>query len=59
MLTPREPYVRPVVMRLEYTTDVRVSTVTGCKLESSDVGPSVQGCVRTSVPIGPCNDIVS
>ena len=53
------PYIRPVVLRLEYTTDVRVSTVSGCKLETSDTGPSVTGCVTAAVPVLPCNDPVS
>lgn len=59
MPTPRKEYIRPFVTRLEYTTDVRVSQVGGCKLESSDTGPVVQGCLDTDAPPGPCNDPVS
>jgi hypothetical protein len=59
MSTQRQPYIRPVVMRLEYTTDVRVSQVSGCKLETSDTGPSVTGCLTASPPIIPCSDPVS
>ena len=59
MTTPRKAYIRPFVTRLEYTTDVRVSQVGGCKLESSDTGPVVQGCTDTDAPPGPCNDPVS
>jgi len=53
------PYIRPIVMRLEYTTDVRVSQISGCKLETSHTGPSVTGCLTASPPIIPCNDPVS
>jgi hypothetical protein len=59
MSSQRQPYIRPVVMRLEYTTDVRVSTVQGCKLETSDTGPSVTGCVTATAPVLPCNDPIS
>jgi len=55
----KQPYIRPVVMRLEYTTDVRVSQVSGCKQETSDTGPSVTGCLTASPPIIPCVDPVS
>jgi hypothetical protein len=55
----KQPYIRPVVMRLEYTTDARVSQVVGCKQETSDTGPSVTGCLTASPPIIPCNDPVS
>lgn len=58
MSRQREPYTRPVVIRLEYTTDVRVSQSVGCKLESSDTGPSVTGCLSEGSPI-PCSDPVS
>lgn len=59
MSRQREPYIRPVVMRLEYTTDVRVSQITGCKLETSDTGPAVTGCLTDEAPVLPCNDPIS
>jgi hypothetical protein len=59
MSKQREPYIRPVVMRLEYTTDVRVSQVSGCKLDTSDTGPSVTCCLTDEPHIVPCSDPVS
>lgn len=59
MSSEREQYVRPVVVRLEYTTDVRVSQATGCKLETSDTGPSTSGCVNASPPFNPCVQPIS
>ncbi|HZO19001.1 MAG TPA: hypothetical protein VFB46_08450 [Gemmatimonadaceae bacterium] len=59
MSNEREPYIRPIIMRLEYTTDVRVSQATGCKAESSEVGPSTTGCVAATPPIVPCTQPVS
>ncbi len=55
----REAYVRPFITQLEYTTDVNVSQVVGCKLESSDTGALATGCKIATGSNVPCTEAVS
>lgn len=48
----RQPYVRPFVMRLDYSTDNRVSMAQVCKQEGDVQGPTPNNCV-TLVGIPP------
>jgi hypothetical protein len=59
MSMERQPYVRPFVMRLDYSTDNRVSMAQVCKQELALTGPVVAGC-QNLIPAGtPCVEIVS
>jgi hypothetical protein len=54
----RQPYVRPFVMRLDYSTDNRVSMAQVCKQEAAVSGPIASGCQLQDLP-APCVEIVS
>jgi hypothetical protein len=51
----REPYVKPVVMQLHYSTDQSVSMAEGCKVVGSGSGPTVTGCQTDDIPSLPCS----
>lgn len=50
----REPYVKPVVMQLHYSTEPEVAIAQACKTTGSASGPTVSGC-RTTNPFVPCS----
>ena len=56
----RQPYVRPFVMRLDYSTDHKVSMAQVCKQEADVSGPSPNNCLDTSgsFPV-PCVEVQS
>lgn len=58
MSMERQPYVRPFVMRLDYSTDNRVSMAQVCKQEGAVTGPIAGGCQQELLPV-PCVEIVS
>ena len=58
MSKERQPYVRPFVMRLDYSTDNRVSMAQVCKQEAAVSGPIASGCQLEALPV-PCVEIVS
>jgi hypothetical protein len=54
----RQPYVRPYVMRLDYSTDNRVSMAQVCKQEGDVQGPTPNNCLTVGGPIPiPCVEI--
>jgi hypothetical protein len=59
MSMERQPYVRPFVMRLDYSTDNRVSMAQVCKQEGDVSGPSPNNCFRVEGIPGPCVEIQS
>jgi hypothetical protein len=60
MSMEREPYVRPFVMRLDYSTDNRVSMAQVCKQEADVNGPTPNNCLDVSggIPV-PCVEVQS
>jgi hypothetical protein len=52
-MTPREPYVKPVVMQLHYATEPEVAIAQACKTTGSAQGPAIGAC-RTTNPFVPC-----
>jgi hypothetical protein len=59
MSMERQPYVRPFVMRLDYSTDNRVSMAQVCKQEGSATGAIPSSCVGAPDTNIPCVEIVS
>jgi|AAFX01.1.fsa_nt_gi hypothetical protein len=52
-MSEREPYVKPVVMQLHYSTEPEVAIAQACKTTGSASGPTVSGC-KTTNPFVPC-----
>lgn len=40
MQDEREPYVKPAIVRLEHTADLKVSMTSGCKTGAAGIGGS-------------------
>jgi hypothetical protein len=57
-MTPREPYMKPVVMQLHYATEPEVAIAQSCKTTGSAQGPTVGSC-RTTNPFIPCQTVGS
>lgn len=55
----REPYVRPFVMRLEFSTDTRVSMAQVCKTEGDTNAAAGNNCEDNSAIPPLCRDIGS
>ena len=49
----REPYVKPVVMQLHYSTEPDVAIASACKTTGSATGPTISSCRNQQNP-GPC-----
>lgn len=56
----KQPYVRPYVLRLDYSTDNRVSMAQVCKQEGDVQGPTPNNCLSFSgtTPV-PCVEVTS
>lgn len=56
----KQPYVRPHVFRLDYSTDNRVSMAQVCKQEGDTSGPTPNNCLDVSggAPT-PCVEVTS
>jgi hypothetical protein len=59
MSMKRQPYVRPFVMRLDYSTDNQVSMAGVCKQEGAVSGAIPSSCVGAPENNIPCVAIVS
>ena len=59
MSMERQPYVRPFVMRLDYSTDNKVSMAAVCKQEGDVSGPSPNNCFTFDPQPGPCVEVQS
>jgi hypothetical protein len=49
----REPYVKPTVMQLHYSTEPDVTIAQACKTTGSSTGPATSSCRREVGP-GQC-----
>jgi hypothetical protein len=52
-MSSREPYVKPLVMQLHYSTEPEVAIAAACKTPGAVSGPLVAGC-KTTNPFVPC-----
>lgn len=57
-MSEREPYVKPVVLQLHYSTEPEVAIAQACKTTGSASGPTVSGC-KTTNPFIPCASLGS
>ena len=57
-MTPREPYVKPLVMQLHYATEPEVAIAQSCKTTGTGFGPTIGSC-RTQSPFVPCQTVGS
>jgi len=53
----REPYVRPLVMRLEYSTDTGVSMAQACKAEGDENAAGGSNCLDDNAIPPICREI--
>ncbi len=54
----REPYVKPMVVQLHYSTEPEVAIAQACKTTGSGSGPTLGAC-RTTNPFVPCQTLGS
>jgi hypothetical protein len=54
----REPYVKPLVTQLHYSTEPEVAIASACKTTGATVGSTALSC-RTSNPFVPCQTLGS
>ena len=54
----REPYVKPLVTQLHYSTEPEVAIAQACKTTGSTTGSLALSC-RTSNPFVPCQTLGS
>ena len=57
MAQMKKEYLKPIVMRLQFEADVKVSLLDSCKSDASITGPGPQtACLHG---LSPCADITS
>lgn len=50
----REPYVKPIVLQMHYSSERGVTIAGACKTVGSTSGPTVEGCLTDTSPSFPC-----
>jgi hypothetical protein len=52
-MSHREPYVKPVISQLHYSTEPGVAIASPCKTSGSSTGPTIEACKTTNI-FTPC-----